>query len=654
MGRSLLYFLLGVLAALAFPRVVAATETVRVDLAASHTDLSAATLLLEDPAGTLTFADVRGAGSFKPGSPSIGVSPSAFWIRITLQNPSANPATYWFDTGNRTLQEVDLYWPDAQGRYRHVSTGSTKRFAERPLQTSTFVFPLELPASQTIHVFLRVRSTGYLGAIVRPMLWQPDAFRLNARNEETTFFLLLGIALALGLFNLMLGLYNRDVNNLFYIMSLAAWTFGMCSSLGGYGTAFERFWPNAPVFEQTAWVASIFAALIFPTAFIIRLLELPKSNPVTTRVIFWSIVVSAVPIGFQLVVTALQLPGQGAALQKAYALGTLPFGVAYLATIWGIVSAILGGNRTAKFVAVAFFPILILTLHAAYQTQAEGFLRMEPLMLAGSFESIVMSLAIADRFYQLRLEKRAAQHALLQGLQQSERELEAKVAQRTLELQLEQARTKELLHNILPAELAEELSTTGRARPARHESVSILFTDFSGFTNVVATVPPDRMVAELNEIFAAFDDIADECGVEKIKTIGDAYMAVAGLPKSCADHAQRCVRMSLRMLDYLKWRNQSAAFKWSLRVGVHSGPVVAGVVGKRKYAFDIWGDTVNVAARMESSGGIGKVNVSAYTYDLIRGEFNCEYRGKVEAKGKGEIDMYFVEPPAESATQSNG
>ncbi len=212
----------------------------------------------------------------------------------------------------------------------------------------------------------------------------------------------------------------------------------------------------------------------------------------------------------------------------------------------------------------------------------------------------------------------------------------------TRDVVVEHERSEKLLRNILPAELAHELSATGSARPARHESVTILFTDFSGFTQTASTMPADRMVAELNEIFAAFDDITDACGVEKIKTIGDAYMAAAGLPKPCADHAQRCVRAGLSMLDYLEGRNKTAAFKWSLRVGVHSGPVVAGVVGKRKYAFDIWGDTVNIASRMESSGEIGRVNVSAYTFDLIRAEFDCAYRGKVDAKGKGQIDMYFV------------
>lgn len=155
-------------------------------------------------------------------------------------------------------------------------------------------------------------------------------------------------------------------------------------------------------------------------------------------------------------------------------------------------------------------------------------------------------------------------------------------------------------------------------------------------------MPANRMVSELNEIFGEFDRIIQECGVEKIKTIGDSYMAVAGAPTQCDDHALRCTRAALGIIKYIKNRNNNATFKWSLRVGLHSGPVVAGVIGNKRITYDIWGDSVNLASRMESASEPNRVNISAYTFDLIRDQFKCEYRGKIPVKGKGEIDMYFI------------
>lgn len=236
-------------------------------------------------------------------------------------------------------------------------------------------------------------------------------------------------------------------------------------------------------------------------------------------------------------------------------------------------------------------------------------------------------------------------NSMAEQLRQSYDVLEHKVQERTAELIREQGKTRELLTNILPESVIEELTATGHVKPTRHEEATILFTDFVNFTQTTASMPASRTVGELNEIFEAFDEITLLEGVEKIKTIGDAYMAAAGITPDTPDHAQRCTKAALRMLSYLEERNRRSAFKWQLRVGLHSGTVVSGVVGRRKYAFDIWGDTVNIASRMESSGEVGRVNVSAYTYDLIQKDYECEYRGKVEAKGKGEIDMYFVNSP---------
>lgn len=227
-------------------------------------------------------------------------------------------------------------------------------------------------------------------------------------------------------------------------------------------------------------------------------------------------------------------------------------------------------------------------------------------------------------------------------LESQKSQLEVLVADRTKELRMEKEETERLLYNILPVEIARELKEHGSIVPRRYEEVTILFTDFRGFTNTVAVMPAGKLVAELNEMFKEIDDIIEVHGIEKIKTIGDSYMVAAGLPKESRNHAVQCVRAALDIMRYVERRNETSAVKWQMRVGIHSGSAVAGVVGKRKFTYDVWGDTVNIASRMETAGEPGKINVSAFTYDLVKEHFECQYRGKIETKGKGDIDMYFV------------
>ena len=232
-----------------------------------------------------------------------------------------------------------------------------------------------------------------------------------------------------------------------------------------------------------------------------------------------------------------------------------------------------------------------------------------------------------------------------QVLEHRVEERTAEVRAKGKEIEGQKVRIEELLLNILPKAVSDELRDTA-ATARRFNDVTVMFTDMKGFTTMAEKMTPEELVAELDECFVRFDHITSRYGIEKIKTIGDSYMSACGLPAPVECHALRAVMAAIDVREEMnRWhaeREGSNKAAWVLRIGLHSGPVVAGVVGKRKFAYDIWGDTVNTASRMESSGAPGEVNVSGTTYELVKNHFVCEHRGQVEAKNKGKIDMYFV------------
>jgi adenylate cyclase len=234
---------------------------------------------------------------------------------------------------------------------------------------------------------------------------------------------------------------------------------------------------------------------------------------------------------------------------------------------------------------------------------------------------------------------------VLNELKGRERELKihlqknSELKERNKIIKQERKISESLLLNILPRQTAKELKQSGKTQPRHYKTASVLFTDFIKFTTASEKLSPDELVQKLDYFFRAFDSIMEKHKIEKIKTIGDSYMAVSGIPVPGIDDVQRILRAGMEIRDFVLRAGDPL---FNIRIGIHTGQLIAGVVGSKKFAYDVWGDTVNIASRMESSGESGQVNISEATFNFIQSKFTCEYRGKIPAKNKGIIDMYFV------------
>ncbi|ULQ50903.1 adenylate/guanylate cyclase domain-containing protein [Flavihumibacter fluvii] len=208
----------------------------------------------------------------------------------------------------------------------------------------------------------------------------------------------------------------------------------------------------------------------------------------------------------------------------------------------------------------------------------------------------------------------------------------------------EERKSESLLLNILPAETAKELKLKGKVDAVKFDHVTVLFTDFVEFSKYAEQVEPEQLVKSIDFYFKGFDEITTKYGLEKIKTIGDAYMCACGLPTANKTHARNVVNAAREMIELVRKEKseQDGLSHFDIRIGIHTGPVVAGIVGIKKWQYDIWGDTVNIASRMESKSAPGRINLSETTYDQIKDEFPCEYRGEIEVKNRGHLKMYFL------------
>lgn len=510
---------------------------------------------------------------------------------------------------------------------------------------------------------IAVRYANYKANYNRETFWtQFTGFTMSINKADEMIFqsvtsraavtfiytLLMGIFLALALLHLFLYLYYRNATSNLYF-SLFAFCFA-----GMFFIAFLKLVVTTPLLSLKAgyMVFPLACTAAFALSGFIHQLFYKKG-----KIIFYSIAV------IYLLSVLLPLFGWGWA---SYISFVLIFGVSIEAIIMIIIS-IRRKVKGAKIIGFGFlffvlFLLSIFTIGLIFgdvdisDNSIAGLIfgiltacavLSTPISmsvyLAWNFSSVNKNLALQlDNVKLLSKKSLEQEQEKLKLITEQNAILEQKVEERTTDLKAEKKKSDDLLLNILPAEIAEELKNKGETAARHFDMVSVLFTDFVNFTGISSSLSPTELVKEIDICFKAFDGIIEKNGLEKIKTIGDAYLAVCGMPETDKNHAIKVVNAAIDIKNFVAERKKNGG-KFEIRLGIHSGPLVAGIVGVKKFAYDIWGDTVNLASRMESNSESGKINISESTYQLIKDQFNFTPRGKIEVKNKGMIEMYYVD-----------
>lgn len=577
---------------------------------------------------------------------NLGNTPHTVWMRFSVFSKTEHEL--YLEINAPLLSHLETYEVYGDSAKLLFTGGSDKYFHERLIASENWLFDLQLKDSVKTLVYIKAQS-------IYPFqipIAVSSKNKFVEHNELNILFwgIYMGVMVFAFIYNLFIYLSVRDRSYLYYLLYIL---FSVTFYLGLEGFGFQFLWPGIPGINPMIPIfVSITNCLII--LFTLRFLNINRDQKGlfnAGRIFFVVFIILALLNLAGIFVVALVLSQLFSLLVCLYFIAA------------GFIS-LKRGIRTAKYFLLgwsAFLVLVILFILTLNNVVPSNFFNTHGIFMGHMAEVVLLSFALADRINILKKENEKKQEEIIIQLEENHelqtkvnRELEQKVTERTAEVVAEKIkvekqkkRSDDLLLNILPEEVAEELKTKGSAEAQFIDEVTVLFTDFKDFTLLSEKLTPKELVAEINDCFSAFDHIMQKYGVEKIKTIGDSYMAAGGLPITNTSHALDVVNSALEIQKFILQRKAKRESEgklfFEIRIGVHSGPVVAGIVGVKKFSYDIWGDTVNTASRMESSGEVGQVNISGATYSLVKDKFNCVYRGKIKAKGKGEIDMYFVE-----------
>lgn len=586
----------------------------------------------------------------------------AYWIKFSAFNNSQNFNHAIFDFKNWSF--VDLYHTDGKQIKKIFKTGHLRPYSERAFPFANYNF-IEIGFEQKDTLQFYAKLDPAFNNMIRPNDLSFKVYDrstiLNAKELSNKIsFLFFGIYLIMLLYNLFIWLSTGDKSYRFYLLSLVIYTIMILDTSGILLSAFPNFKGMPELIKQFHTIQPhliTIAVLLFIHDF----LRLKERYPLWSKILRADIIA----VAFMMFIIHLHFD-IGANL---IVFNTLPFVIIVFTVAIKSVRDRFPGAIYLLIGHIFWFVGAIGAMLGQVHPQIKEieFFQNHSIFLGSGIEMVMFSLALANTINYLKKENEEKQQKIITQLKENSllldkvnRDLEAKVINRTKEiydqkeeindqkkdLEKEKERSEGLLLNILPHEVAEELKQTGKATPKYHEMVSILFVDITKFSNMVKHTKAKTLVEDLDAIFSAFDEIAIKYNQEKIKTIGDAYMSVCGLTNNVENHALNTVLAAEEMINFMKeWRKTKETHndeEYNLRAGIHSGAVTAGVVGKIKFQFDIWGDAVNLASRMESNSKTSMINISEKTYHLVKDIFKCEHRGKFPVKNMGEVDMYFV------------
>ena len=571
--------------------------------------------------------------------PNIGITDAALWCKFKFSNRTDQDC--YLKISNAALEDISLFEISEDAPVTETKTGVYQNFDERELRNNHYLLRLSNKTTSPKTFYLRVKH--FRGTQFPIEAGTLKGFVEKLHTIDFVQGIYFGFMLLMIFYNLFVYFSVRDKAYLYYVVYVATMAL-LNGSLGGYAT--EYLWTNhawLSRYEDLLTASLGITGILFASSFLHVKQLVPRMHKLFQTL-----------LGLYFIGIVIVLSGN-------FMLGTIVNELISLVLMLAIFAAAIAvwrkGYKPAKFFLIASTILMVgvvVFILKDFNVIPYSMITVHSIQIGSAIEAMVFSFALADRINIYKEEKEVAQLEALKQLSENEKlileqnvMLETKVEERTRELSTEKQKSDELLLNILPSETAEELKATGSAKAKSFALVTVMFTDFKNFTQASENLSPEELVHEINYCYSAFDRIVTKYGIEKIKTIGDSYMCAGGLPIQNQTHAEDVVTAGLEMQKFIEQYQSDRVKKglifFELRLGIHTGPVVAGIVGIKKFAYDIWGDSVNVASRMESSGEIGKVNISGATYQLVKDKFNCIHRGKIQAKNKGEIDMYFVE-----------